>query len=69
MNQRNASMTVIGAGSYGTALAITLARNGHEVVLWGLLKAISPLRWQPAVIFSSSYPAMSLVKCCARLNR
>lgn len=23
MNQRNASMTVIGAGSYGTALAIT----------------------------------------------
>ena len=35
MNQRNASTTVIGAGSYGTALAITLARNGHEVVLWG----------------------------------
>lgn len=30
-----ASMTVIGAGSYGTALAITLARNGHQVVLWG----------------------------------
>jgi glycerol-3-phosphate dehydrogenase (NAD(P)+) len=28
-------MTVIGAGSYGTALAITLARNGHDVVLWG----------------------------------
>ncbi|EHZ1493069.1 NAD(P)-binding domain-containing protein, partial [Salmonella enterica] len=35
MNQSNASMTVIGAGSYGTALAITLARNGHQVVLWG----------------------------------
>lgn len=31
----SASMIVIGAGSYGTALAITLARNGHEVVLWG----------------------------------
>ncbi len=30
MNQSNASMTVIGAGSYGTALAITLARNGHR---------------------------------------
>ncbi|PHM39575.1 glycerol-3-phosphate dehydrogenase [Xenorhabdus mauleonii] len=30
-----ASMTVIGAGSYGTALAITLARNGYDVVLWG----------------------------------
>lgn len=31
----DASMTVLGAGSYGTALAITLARNGHRVVLWG----------------------------------
>lgn len=27
MNALNAAMTVIGAGSYGTALAITLARN------------------------------------------
>ncbi|MBJ3815199.1 NAD(P)H-dependent glycerol-3-phosphate dehydrogenase [Shimwellia pseudoproteus] len=35
MNSINASMTVIGAGSYGTALAITVARNGHNVVLWG----------------------------------
>lgn len=35
MNSIDASMTVIGAGSYGTALAITLARNGHQVVLWG----------------------------------
>ncbi len=35
MSTVNASMTVIGAGSYGTALAITLARNGHPVVLWG----------------------------------
>lgn len=29
------AMTVIGAGSYGTALAISLARNGANVVLWG----------------------------------
>lgn len=35
MTNVNASMTVLGAGSYGTALAITLARNGHSVVLWG----------------------------------
>ncbi|ADT85822.1 NAD(P)H-dependent glycerol-3-phosphate dehydrogenase [Vibrio furnissii NCTC 11218] len=28
-------MTVIGAGSYGTSLAISLARNGANVVLWG----------------------------------
>lgn len=31
----HASISVIGAGSYGTALAITLARNGHPVLLWG----------------------------------
>lgn len=32
---KDASMTVIGAGSYGTSLAISLARNGDNVVLWG----------------------------------
>ncbi len=28
-------MTVIGAGSWGTALAIQLARSGHRTLLWG----------------------------------
>ncbi|GAC1300868.1 MAG: NAD(P)H-dependent glycerol-3-phosphate dehydrogenase [Steroidobacteraceae bacterium] len=28
-------MTVIGAGSWGTALAIHLSREGHRVLLWG----------------------------------
>src|SRR5277367_180707 len=28
-------MTVIGAGSWGTALAILLARDGHPTMLWG----------------------------------
>jgi len=27
--------TVIGAGAWGTALAIAIARNGNEVILWG----------------------------------
>lgn len=31
----NAVMTVLGAGSYGTSLAISLARHGATVVLWG----------------------------------
>ncbi|KTS28694.1 glycerol-3-phosphate dehydrogenase [Pantoea stewartii] len=35
MMTTHASISVIGAGSYGTALAITLARNGHPVLLWG----------------------------------
>jgi glycerol-3-phosphate dehydrogenase (NAD(P)+) len=30
-----APMTVIGAGSWGTALAIQLAREGHPTLLWG----------------------------------
>ncbi len=30
-----ASITVLGAGSWGTALAILLARNGHATLLWG----------------------------------
>ncbi|MDH5191548.1 MAG: NAD(P)-dependent glycerol-3-phosphate dehydrogenase [Gammaproteobacteria bacterium] len=29
------SFSILGAGSWGTALAILLARNGHDVYLWG----------------------------------
>ena len=29
------AISVIGAGSYGTALALQLARNGHQTLLWG----------------------------------
>ncbi|OOE98849.1 NAD(P)H-dependent glycerol-3-phosphate dehydrogenase [Salinivibrio sp. IB643] len=32
---QDAAIVVLGAGSYGTALAISLARNGANVVLWG----------------------------------
>ena len=35
MNPNSAAISVIGAGSYGTALAICLARNGHKTLLWG----------------------------------
>jgi len=29
------NVTILGAGSWGTALAVAAARNGHAVVLWG----------------------------------
>lgn len=56
----NASMTVIGAGSYGTALAITLARNGHDVVLWGHdpkhVAALEQARCNQAFLPDVSFP-------------
>lgn len=35
MTTTQMAVTVLGSGSYGTALAILLARNGHQVTLWG----------------------------------
>jgi glycerol-3-phosphate dehydrogenase (NAD(P)+) len=35
LNERPANLAVLGAGSWGTALAIHLARNGAAVSLWG----------------------------------
>ncbi|KZN51982.1 NAD(P)H-dependent glycerol-3-phosphate dehydrogenase [Pseudoalteromonas luteoviolacea] len=39
MNTSQSAVTVLGAGSYGTALAICFARNGHRVTLWGRTQA------------------------------
>lgn len=41
MNQSNASMTVIGAGSYGTALAITLAEMAIRLSCGAMIRNIS----------------------------
>ncbi|MGD8555789.1 MAG: NAD(P)H-dependent glycerol-3-phosphate dehydrogenase [Chromatiales bacterium] len=46
MNQSTEAVTsigILGAGSWGTALAILLARNGLEVRLWGLEEEIRRL--------------------------
>ncbi|GMQ56942.1 NAD(P)H-dependent glycerol-3-phosphate dehydrogenase [Vallitalea sediminicola] len=33
-----ATVSVLGAGSWGTALAILLSNNGHEVTLWSIIE-------------------------------
>ena len=35
VNMKSNSVSVLGAGSYGTALAFCLARNGTPTILWG----------------------------------
>ncbi len=56
----DASMVVIGAGSYGTALAISLSRNGHNVLLWGRnpthIRALEAVRCNQAYLPDISFP-------------
>lgn len=33
-----AKVSVIGAGSWGTALAVVLQKNGHKVTVWSILE-------------------------------
>jgi glycerol-3-phosphate dehydrogenase (NAD(P)+) len=35
MGEKRCHFAVLGAGSWGTALAMQLARNGHPTILWG----------------------------------
>ncbi len=43
MGQTVPAIAVLGAGSWGTALAILLSRNGAKVNLWGLEKEVEAL--------------------------
>jgi glycerol-3-phosphate dehydrogenase (NAD(P)+) len=43
------SVSVLGAGSWGTALALHLGRLGHSVVLWGRRRAASSVHGADAV--------------------
>lgn len=56
------SVTVLGAGSYGTALAFCLARNGNQTYLWGrdkqqmaqMAKERCNVRYLPGATFPES---------------
>ncbi|MCU7915487.1 MAG: NAD(P)-dependent glycerol-3-phosphate dehydrogenase [Candidatus Thiodiazotropha sp. (ex Gloverina cf. vestifex)] len=58
--QEKSSIAVLGAGSWGTALAILLGHNGHDVRLWGHLpeeiQALSRDRENKAFLPDISFP-------------
>ncbi len=61
------AVSVLGAGSYGTALAISLARNGNGILLWGRnaakVRAMSESRtngdFLPGTVFPESLDVTS----------
>ena len=61
MNRRSDRAAVLGAGSWGTALAIHLAKAGHEVTLWGrdreLMTTIAESRVNSAYLPGLALPA------------
>lgn len=61
------TILVLGAGSWGTALAMVLARNGHQVALWGrnsaqmqqMATARQNARFLPEITFPENLRAVS----------
>ncbi len=69
--------SVLGAGSWGTALALVLARNGHDVTLWGhdpaLLEGIAQTRSNPRYLSdiplpSTIYPEATMAKAVSQAD-
>lgn len=63
------SIAVLGAGSWGTALALVLARNGHQVYLWGhhdkhveqMVEQRCNSRYLPGVVFPDTLQLSSSI--------
>lgn len=72
----NNSITVLGAGSYGTALAILLARNGHHTILWGhntsemadLEQDRQNKKFLPDILFPDSLQIETDLKCAVNAS-
>jgi len=59
--KRSRNITVLGSGSYGSALATVLARNGHHVTVWGRnserIAAIAATNTNPTYLPDIKLPA------------
>lgn len=71
---KTSTIAVLGAGSWGTAVAIHLAKQGHHVLLWGhnpehiasMIKERTNQRYLPDIIFPPTLvPMASLNECLA----
>ena len=60
---------VLGAGSWGTALAIQLARNGHDVRLWGYesRRNAAAEKARNREVFLPGFELADNIKICAEL--
>ncbi len=63
---QTAKISVIGAGSYGSALAICFARNGHPTVLWGRdqaqMQAMASSRSNEKYLPGSKFPESLIIE-------
>jgi len=66
MNEHLAPVAVLGAGSWGTALAIQFARSGHPTSFWGrdrdALLAMAASRRNARYLTSAEFPASLVVE-------
>ncbi|WP_448553912.1 NAD(P)H-dependent glycerol-3-phosphate dehydrogenase [Thalassotalea montiporae] len=66
MTVQTAKISVIGAGSYGSALAICFARNGHPTVLWGRdqaqMQAMASSRSNEKYLPGSKFPESLIIE-------
>src|SRR6202012_1899804 len=75
--RRTEPMTVIGAGSWGTALAILLAREGHATQLWGrdraqlraMRAARRNARYLPEAVFPESLQIAEDLQQALKISR
>ncbi len=62
MLQTTKKIVVLGAGSWGSALAIALAKGGHDVTLWGrsdeVITSLNSTRYHPKCLPDIQFPSM-----------